>query len=376
MAAETCYPVKVAHGHILDLLKSGIKNIFLPSIIDMRHPHPEIEQGLVCPLAQTLSYTVPAAIDFSNYGAKLHTPVIYFGRGRRMLRRSLQELGKSLGVSSWAVNRALKAAEDAQNIFYENLQARGKEILAGLGPDDRAMVIVSRPYNGFDCGMNLNLPRKLRQLGVLAIPMDFLPLDTTGDLDEIKPMYWRFGQKILAAAEFVRQEPRLHAVYVTNFSCGPDSFIQHFFKDTMRGKPFLEIEIDEHSADVGAITRLEAFLDSLKNVLPSTQSQSRKSINVRVANPKRRKVFLPPMTDHALGLVAAFQACGTDAELLPQSDEETLVWGRRLTSGKECYPLILTTGDMVKMTQRADFDPEQQRLFHAQRRWALPLRPI
>ena len=43
------------------------------------------------------------------------------------------------------------------------------------------MVIVSRPYNGFDCGMNLNLPRKLRQLGVLAIPMDFLPLDGAGE---------------------------------------------------------------------------------------------------------------------------------------------------------------------------------------------------
>ena len=95
MAAETCYPVKVAHGHILDLLQAGVMDIFLPSIIDMRHPHPEIEQGLVCPLAQTLSYTVPGTIDFSSSGARLHTPVIYFGRGRRLLRRSLQTWGKS-----------------------------------------------------------------------------------------------------------------------------------------------------------------------------------------------------------------------------------------------------------------------------------------
>ncbi len=97
MAAETCYPVKVAHGHILDLLEAGVKDIFLPSIIDLRHPHPEIEQGSVCPLAQTLSYTVPGTIDFSAYGAKLYTPVIYFGRGRQILRRSLQTLGKELG---------------------------------------------------------------------------------------------------------------------------------------------------------------------------------------------------------------------------------------------------------------------------------------
>ena len=96
--------------------------------------------------------------------------------------------------------------------------------------------------------------------------MDFLPVDQVEDLDEIKPMYWRFGQKILGVAEHVRRDPRLYGVFITNFGCGPDSFIQHFFKDRMRGKPYLEIEIDEHSSDVGAITRLEAFLDSLKNV--------------------------------------------------------------------------------------------------------------
>ncbi len=69
LAAEPCYPVKVAHGHILDLLKAGVKRIFLPSIIDLPHPHPEIERGVVCPMAQTLAYTVPTAIDFAAYGA-------------------------------------------------------------------------------------------------------------------------------------------------------------------------------------------------------------------------------------------------------------------------------------------------------------------
>ena len=60
--------------------------------------------------------------------------------------------------------------------------------------------------------------------------------------------------------------PRLYAVYITNFGCGPDSFISHFFRDLSKGKPYLQLEIDEHSADAGAITRCEAFLDSLKNV--------------------------------------------------------------------------------------------------------------
>jgi predicted nucleotide-binding protein (sugar kinase/HSP70/actin superfamily) len=225
------------------------------------------------------------------------------------------------------------------------------------------MVLIGRPYNAHDPGMNLNLHRKLRQLGVLALPMDFLPVDKVDRLDEIKPMYWRFGQKILGVAELIRRDPRLYGIYITNFGCGPDSFIQHFFKDRMRGKPYLEIEIDEHSSDVGAITRLEAFLDSLKNVTVKPAPARLSPYRYRVTGNIKRKIYLPPMTDQALALVAAFQACGGEAESLPDSDEETLELGRRLTSGKECYPLILTTGDLAKWVQRPDFKPEKSAFF-------------
>ncbi len=363
LAAEPCFPVKVANGHILDLLESGVKRILLPSVIDLPHPHVDIQRGVVCPMVQTLTYTVPSAIDFDEYGAKLYAAVLYFGRGPKILRRGLRELAGQLGVSPFLVGRAMRKAEEAQKAYYQRLADRGREILASLGPEERLMVLVGRPYNAFDPGMNLNLHRKLRQLGVQAIPMDFLPIDQVEELSEIKPMYWRFGQKILGAAELIRKDPRLFGVYITNFGCGPDSFIQHFFKEKMAGKPFLEIEIDEHSADVGAITRLEAFLDSLKNVSIPEAPPRAASHHFRVKQTNRRKIFLPPMADQALALVGAFQACGAEAESLPESDEETLELGRRLTSGKECYPLILTTGDLAKMVRRSDFIPEQSAFF-------------
>ena len=364
LAAEPCFPVKVAHGHILDLLQAGVKRLFLPSIIDLPHPHPEIKHGLVCPMAQSLAYTLPTAIDFTPYGAQLLTPVLYFGRGTKALRRGLRALGQELGVSNFAVGRAMQKALTAQQAYYEKLQARGREILDTLPPQTRLMILVGRPYNAFDPGMNLNLHRKLKQLGVLAMPMDFLPMDEVVDLEEIKSMFWRFGQKILGVAEKIRQDPRLYGVYITNFGCGPDSFIQHFFRDRMRGKPYLEIEIDEHSADVGAITRLEAFLDSLPNVTvqpaPVKVSPFRRQ---RVKGRMQRKIYLPYMSDHILAFAAAYQACGVEAEALPESDAETLELGRRFTSGKECYPLILTTGDLVKLVQRPDFNPDNSCFF-------------
>jgi predicted CoA-substrate-specific enzyme activase len=363
LAAEPCYPVKVAHGHILALLKAGVKRILLPSIIDLPHPHPEVGRGVVCPMAQSLSYTAPTAIDFARYGARLLTPVLYFGRGYQSLRKGMKDLARELGVSRFRVDQALRRALAAQEDYYGKLRARGKEILDSLPEGQPLMILIGRPYNALDPGMNLNLHRKLRQLGVLALPMDFLPLDEVKELNEIKPMYWRFGQKILGVAEHIRHDPRLYGIFITNFGCGPDSFIQHFFKDRMRGKPYLEIEIDEHSSDVGAITRLEAFLDSLKNVTVAPPEARVSPYRFRVTGSIKRKIFLPPMADQALALVGAFEACGAEAEALPDSDEETLELGRRLTSGKECYPLILTTGDLAKLIRRPDFHPDRAAFF-------------
>jgi len=77
-------------------------------------------------------------------------------------------------------------------------------------------------------------------------------------------MFWTSGQDILAAARIIAAHPHLQAIYITNFGCGPDSFLLGFFGRLMKEKPFLELEIDEHSADAGVETRCEAFFDSLR----------------------------------------------------------------------------------------------------------------
>jgi len=125
---------------------------------------------------------------------------------------------------------------------------RISQVLDRLAEGDQAAVVVSRPYNGCDPGANLGVPDKLRDLGVTAIPLDMLPLDLAALGQEFPHMYWKYGQRILAGARFIAERPNLHAVYVTNFRCGPDSFICKFF-DRLLGQPYLTIEIDVHDRD-------------------------------------------------------------------------------------------------------------------------------
>ncbi len=365
VVSETCFPIKIAHGHILNLVDKGITKIFFPSIISMERIHPEIDRSQACPYVQALPYTLRAAIDFGRLGVELLSPVLYFGERRDTLIKELRAVGRRLGKRVREVTHAINAAFDAQAQFSRAMKKRGEEILDQLGENQIAMVIVSRPYNGCDAGINLNLPQKIADLGVLPIPMDYLPLEQSDLVSEWREMYWKYGQKILAASHFIRSHPSLHAIYITNFGCGPDSFISHFFKKALKDIPYLTIEIDEHSSDVGIITRLEAYLDSLKNNRKKpVRVKTRKSVP-RISPDKKRRIYIPNMTDHSYAVAAAFEACGLDATVLPESDGETLRWGRKLTSGRECYPCILTTGDMVKMTQRPEFDPERSAFFMA-----------
>ena len=363
VVSETCVPIKVAHGHILNLLNKGVAKIFFPSIIDMEKMHPEVDRSHLCPYVQALPYTLRSAFNFEKREVELISPVLYFGDGKAQVVKELSKVGRRFNKRPKEITRAIARAFDAQNHFYHSIKKRGKEILQYLKEDHPVMVVVSRPYNGCDQGINLNLPRKILDLGVLALPMDYLPLEESGLVKEWQQMYWKSGQKILATTHFLKSHPSLHAVYLTNFGCGPDSFISHFFKKKMKGFPYLTIEIDEHSSDVGIITRLEAYLDSLKNTRSPGARETITPLSQKAPFSRKKEIYLPNMSDHSFAVAAAFEACGLNATVLPESDEETLRWGRKLTSGRECYPCILTTGDLVKMTQRADFNPDRAAFF-------------
>ncbi len=360
VVAETCFPIKVSHGHVLNLLEKGVKRIFLPSIVNLKSPHPEIPISVACPYAQAFPYAVHSSIDFRKDQVEVYQPILHFRYGKDHLEKELIDFGKTLHRHPKQVRKALEKAERFQALFYQSLLNRGKEILDQIKPDEKAIVIVGRPYNSCDSGVNLELPKKLRDLGVLALPMDFLPLDTVPPTDEIREMYWRYGQKILAAGKIINEDPRLFAIYITNFGCGPDSFISHFYRDLSKGKPHLQLEIDEHSADAGAITRCEAFLDSLKHTKATNGVTPKKRLP---KTDRTKKIYIPYMYDGAFAVKAAFEACGVEAEVIPESDDETLYWGRKLTSGKECYPCILTTGDMVKLVKDPHFDHERAAFF-------------
>lgn len=260
--AEPCFPIRVAHGHVAELVEEGVDYIFLPNVLNEETDHPKIESH-ACPWGQTLPHVIRLAPQFEAHADRFLSPTLHFRRGPAAAREVMRAALKPLGVRAKVVDAALNEAYEAQDDFRARLISAGADALATLNEhNELGIVLVGRPYNIYDSGVNMDIPAKLRRYyGVNIIPFDFLPLWGMDTYAVTPNMFWSYGRKILQAAEVVAAHPNLHIIYMTNFKCGPDSYVKHYM-GAASPDPFLVLQFDEHTNDAGAMTRCEAYLDS------------------------------------------------------------------------------------------------------------------
>ena len=358
-----CYPYEIAHGTFHDLLRREVTHLFVPHLQSM--PRDEGAMGsLACPIAQGTPYYLAAA--FADTGIRLHRPVLDLSAGIESALDAFVALGAELGHGREDSTRAFRKGCERQRAFEQRLKDEGRRALERIEKEGRlGIVLVGRPYNAFAKVANMGVPRKFASRGVTILPYEFLPFE---EEPTQYTMYWKYGQSILKALRFVRRHPRLFPVYISNFGCGPDSFIQHFAGFIMGRKPMLYLELDSHTADAGIGTRAAAFLDIVGGYLQLGEAEG-------AATPFRAAEFVlrngqgcvvrgngevVPMRDPRVTLVfpsmgrfiteaaaAAAASVGMRTRALPPVDDRVLAIGRSFTSGKECSPAVFTVGSLM-----------------------------
>jgi predicted CoA-substrate-specific enzyme activase len=262
VVAEPCFPIIVAHGHVAALAERGVDYIWLPNIVSSETDDPS-DPAHVCPWGQTLPFVIRQAPALRSWQGRMLCPAIRFNDGIESAKRALVRVARELGVRRRNGEQAFGKAWAAQQRFRAAYAQAGRDALERLrSSGEPGMVLVGRPYNIHDLGISLSTAKRLRErYGVNVLPLDALPLDGIDITDVNDNMYWAYGKRILAAAKLVGQHPNLHIIYITNFKCGPDSFLKGFIRSAS-GRPFLTLQFDGHSNDAGTMTRCEAYLDS------------------------------------------------------------------------------------------------------------------
>jgi predicted CoA-substrate-specific enzyme activase len=261
--AQPCFPIQVAHGHAEALFRAGADYVFVPNVVNMECPTQVSCQSQLCPWNQTLPFVLRSAPGFEAMRDWFLVPTVHFRLGRKKVEEQLRFFAREHGWREGNVHSAVEVAYRAQREFQQALLEQGRLALKQIRETGQpAIVLLGRAYNLYDRSMNCDIPRKLRTLyGVNVIPFEFLPLDQE-DISSINAnMFWNSGRLILAGAKFTRRDPDLHVIYISNFKCGPDSFIKSFVPEAA-GKPSLFLQFDAHSNDAGYLTRCEAYLDS------------------------------------------------------------------------------------------------------------------
>ncbi len=385
--AAFCYPAELGHGffHSLLWMENPPEYIFLPHLKAVP-AQGDSSSSQVCPFVQGETFCLQATFkerlgELKQKGTKILTPLLDLTKGLALAEEPLVETAIQMGVRKKEARKAFSKALEQQMECEAEMREIGKKVLKELeaDPDKSAVVIFGRSYNGFVEEAHMGIPHKFASRGILVIPLDFLPYD---DERGKRHMYWGMGQLIMMATRFVEQHPQLFGTFITNFSCGPDSFIIGYFRDIMGRKPSLTLELDSHTADAGLETRIEAFLDivtAYRQLLAGdwideeelTFIPARTFLDDGIAKVTTSSGETLPMTDPRVTLLipsmgrlasesmeALFRGESFTVFAHPPSDEAVLKLGRANTSCKECLPLLLTTGTLLNYIRNHKRDDE------------------
>ncbi len=390
--AAFCYPAELAHGFFYSMIEARDQPdfIFLPHFKTIPASNGG-ESSQLCPFVQGETFYLQTTFrdpieKLKAKGTQVLTPLLDLRTGLEDAIDQFVETAAKMGEAKKKAVNAFQKAVGKQNACFKEMKEIGKKVMAELesDPERTAVVIFARSYNGYAGEANMGIPHKLVSRGVQVIPLDFLSLE--GERAK-KHMYWGTGQLILRAARFVKKHPQLFGTYITNFSCGPDSFLIGYFRSIMGKKPSLTLELDSHSADAGLETRIEAYLDivatfkqlkvqekapdstkqfstnrfrvaevSLENSVPVVTTSSGRTLSM--ADQAVTILFASVGRIAAEALGAVFKSKGYNVVVHPPSDEAILKLGRANTSCKECLPLLLTTGTLLNYIQNHKKDGE------------------
>ncbi len=392
-----CYPMILAHGFFWDLLEKKPDYIFMPHLVQIEADSKcnacttQIGNKKSCVFNQGEPFTMASTFREKIGPTEMLIPLVDFSRGIEREEKVFVRLAvNKLGCNEADAVKAFREATAVQRSFFKELKELSDNFLKELesNPDKIGVVLFGRPYNAFTEKANMGIPRKFTSRGIEIIPYDALHFED----ESFRPfMHWAMGETILKAAQIVKRHPQLFATFITNFSCGPDSFLVELFREQMEGKPSLTLELDSHSADAGVNTRIEAFMDVVRFYRELQKGGKLKEkeddgfiqawvegdgfeAKVHLSDGKtvipaksdKYDFMFPSLSRYVMGPANEYlNRIGIRGVLVPETTLESIKLGRSQTSSKECLPQAIMMGNMMTYLRDREDKTRPVVLLHA-----------
>lgn len=261
-----CYPAKLVHGHIQDLIDQGIKTIFYPSLTHERWENKNSQNHFNCPIVVSYPEVIKNNVEaLAENEVHFINPFIPFTRPGKLQAIMGNELA-DYGISRSELKAASEAAYAELAQFKEDVLAEGDRARAWLKAHDRkAIVLAGRPYH-VDPEINHGLPDFINSLGLGVLSEDSIARPGTLQRPIRVIDQWAYHSRLYEAAAVVLDSPELELVQLNSFGCGLDAVTTDQVKEILasKGRIYTCLKIDEISNLGAARIRLRSLLAALE----------------------------------------------------------------------------------------------------------------
>jgi predicted CoA-substrate-specific enzyme activase len=362
-----CYPAKLVHGHIVDLIEKGVDTIFYPCVAFEKKEFQDAHEHYNCPIV--ISYPEQIRNNISLLKEKninYIQPFLSLENKDRLALR-LIEVFKSYAAPA-AVRRALDAAWEEQLNFKRDIAQKGKETLEFLKSTlTHGIILSGRPYH-LDPEIHHGIPQVITSLG-----MAVLTEDSVVHKEELEnPLrvvdQWTYHARLYRAASFVSKHDLVDLIQLNSFGCGLDSVTTDQVQELLerKNKIYTCIKIDEVN-NLGAVkirvrSLKAALLEREKNVNFSKITWSAEPKYQKLMFTKEMKndgytIIAPQMSPmHFQFMESCFEACGYKFKLLEKVGANAIDEGLRYVNNDACYPSIIVIGQVIEALKSGEYD--------------------
>lgn len=358
-----CYPAKLVHGHIINLIEKGIKRIFYPCVIFEEKEDKNSQNQFNCPIVMSYPEVIKNNLDIlKEKHIDLMIPFFSF-ESKEILKKTILEEFEKFDISEEEVQSALDLAWEERLNFRKDLKNKALEIIKDLEKTGKTgVVLCGRPYH-CDKEIHHGIPNIINSFGIAVLTGDAVASISSLD-EELRVVdQWTYHSRLYRAAAYVGKSNCLELIELNSFSCGIDAVTTDQVAEILanHGKVHTLLKIDEIS-NLGAvkirIRSLLAALDYKKKVL---KKSIKKKIEYKKAkftkNMKKDYTILAPQMApmHFKLISVAFKQEGYNLEILPET-KEALDYGLQYVNNDACYPSILVIGELISALKSGKYD--------------------
>lgn len=243
---EACLPIKIFHGHVASI-KEKCDLMIIPRI--MKEEGGEYICPKFCGLPEMIINSIP------NMPVITYDPL--YLNSQKKLQKWIVGLGRHIINNKQKINDAYEKASHEQQNFE-----------LGIKDDQysKKVALVGHPYCVHDSFFNMNIVKKLNEMGVGVITEETIPKQYfDAELKNLyKKPFWDFTKNAYGfCMNIYKNESVDGIIYLSSFGCGIDSVSVELIKNEIREFPFLILKVDEHTGEAGIDTRIEAFINML-----------------------------------------------------------------------------------------------------------------